>query len=283
MITHHFFDLPLESFRGKVPFVVTDLIAELRRRNCHATEGLMRLSGSVQAIDELVAEMDHARVLNFSRIEDIHVLAGTLKRYYLGLAKTKRLMTQRDYDHVITIMTALDEPKQITSLRKILHALPQPRFVALAYFISFLREIADNSATTKMTANNLGICIGPTLWVHVQKSPEDILKNTALLGAAATLLVGHYDEIFDGMTFDERHLCTEEDFVEFAKPPVNVQHVQNQICKCEVRKGKLIPFVPLARLVSSFEPPDRPAPDRDEYPDLPRVSDADTWTSKDLM
>jgi hypothetical protein len=90
------------------------------------------------------------------------------------------------------------------------------------------------------------------------------------------MLIQDYDEIFDRLTFDDSHLCNEEDFLEFAKPPVSETHVQHQIDKCESRRGKLIPFVPLARLISSFQPPERPAPTRDDYPDVENCSEPAT-------
>ena len=49
----HFFSMPLSSYRGKIPFIITDLISRLESMQADQQEGIFRLSGRKSDVDKI--------------------------------------------------------------------------------------------------------------------------------------------------------------------------------------------------------------------------------------
>ena len=74
-LEHHFFSMPPEAFHGKIPYIVSDLICELRRRQWYKVEGIFRLNGSDKVIKEIVADIDKGPIADWSKYPSVHDLA----------------------------------------------------------------------------------------------------------------------------------------------------------------------------------------------------------------
>jgi hypothetical protein len=73
-------------------------------------------------------------------------------------------------------------------------------------------------------------------------------------------MIKYYDEIFAAVTFPPSVFCGEDDMSELMQPPVNLVLAHNQVLRCQFRKGRMIPFVPLCRLLKKCKRPTRAAP-----------------------
>lgn len=265
---HHFFDMPPEAFHGKIPFIVTDLIAELKRRNCEKVEGIFRLNGSDTRINQLIAEMDKGRIQDwdkYNKPEDIHVISTALKRYFGRMAEKEPLATHEYYACFIGAMESINaDPKSKPVLNTLTGLLPKIRRLTMGYLCKFLYDISTNSAENKMTPSNLAICFAPNILTSTDVPPDLALQQQQEANKVFAILIEDYQMVFEGIDFnDESLICNEEDFNLFNAPPINVVHIQNQIFRCNFRHGHIIPFVPLCRLIDSqkFKRPTRDPPD----------------------
>lgn len=268
---HHFFDMPPEAFHGKIPFIVTDLISELKRRQCEKVVGIFRLNGADTRTNQLINEMDKGRVTDWSKYDnpdDINTISCTLKRYFRKMAEKEPLATHELYQCFIAIMENIKtDPMAKVNLINLVRLIPKIRRIIMGYLCKFLYEIAQNSEENKMNYSNLAICFAPNILVSNddENLPQQVqLKNATYANDVFAVLIEDYQTIFEGINFDDENLlCNEEDFNLFNAPPINVVHIQNQIFRCNFRHGHIIPFVPLCRLIDSpkFVRPTRDPPD----------------------
>ncbi|OHT06033.1 RhoGAP domain containing protein [Tritrichomonas foetus] len=260
---HHFFEMPPEAFHGKIPFIVTDLIAELKNRNWADVEGIFRLNGSDTKTKELCDDLDKDRVTNWAKYDDVHTIATALKRYFRQMSEHEPLVTLDVYDCVIGLMGINDEEREVDVFKNVLAMLPKIRMITLGYLCQFLNETAKSSSKNKMTPDNLAICFAPNIITSPNVPPLDAMQQAQLANKALALLISRFNDIFTDFSVDESLFCNEEDFSLFNAPPINVVHIQHQIFRCNFRHGHIIPFVPLCRLVKTkrFERPTRDPPD----------------------
>lgn len=100
------------------------------------------------------------------------------------------------HDRWIAVPKLPTEEAQIREIRYILKELPAPVLINVQYMIKFLYELTRKSTSNKMTPNNLGIVLGPTLlWrssggaVSEQTNIEKVIK-------VVSTLVERYNDIF---------------------------------------------------------------------------------------
>lgn len=255
-----FFEMAPEEFHGKIPFIVTDLITELRRRNSEKVEGIFRLNGSDTKIRELCTALDHGRIDDLSKYDDIHTVATALKRYFRNMAEHEPLVTTDVYSCLTTVMLLNQPDREVELTRQVIDMLVPVRRYTLSYLMKYLHEICANQKTNLMTAKNIGVCFGPNLVTSPDVAPEDAVQYGLLANRAVEVMVEKYEEIFAGLEVTEDMFCNDDDFIEFNRPPINLIHIQHQMFRCQFRRDKIIPFVPLCQLLKQFKRPTRPLP-----------------------
>ena len=272
---NHFFQMAPESFHGKIPFIVTDLITELRRRNCEDAVGIFRLNGSDTQTRELCDALDKGKVTDWSPY-DIHTVSTALKRYFRQMAETEPLVPMESYDCIIAVVNIRDTMNSmdindsiVEKLAKVIEQMPKIRMLTLGYLCKFLVEIAAKKEVNKMNEQNIAICFAPNILTMPDLPPTEIAEQSKLANTAFQLILENFDKIFPNFHVDESMYCNEDDFSLFNAPPFNVVHIQTQIFRCNFRRNHIIPFVPLCRLVDAdvFQRPARPAPGIDENED----------------
>ena len=92
------FELPPEKFRGKIPFIVSDIVNELKKRKCEEVEGIFRHNGSDTGIKQLINEFNYGQIQDWSKYTEIHILSVTLKRYLRRIADFEPLIPFELYD-----------------------------------------------------------------------------------------------------------------------------------------------------------------------------------------
>jgi hypothetical protein len=261
-----FFEAPPEDFHGKLPFVLTDLISELRRRNAKHVEGIFRLNGSDTEIRRLIDDLNQGRIQNWAKYEDIHVISCALKRYFRSMSEREPIIPNDIIPCLVVTMDLGSSNEQFLAqqhhlLKKIVKMLPRIRALTLGYLIQFLKEISLNSDVNRMTPNNLGICFAPNFVGDGALEPTTALHDQQCINTALGLMIQTFEETFAGCEITDDLVCDEDDLRAFSRPPVNLTHLQHQTCRCQFRHGKIIPFVPICRLLKKFAPPTRSADD----------------------
>jgi hypothetical protein len=257
-----FFEAPPEDFHGKLPFVLTDLITELRRRNSHEVEGIFRLNGSDTDIRRLMDELNKGRIADWSKYEDIHVISCALKRYFRVMSEREPIIPNEICPCLVVTMDLGSQneffvQQQRQLMTKLIAMLPRIRALTLGYLISYLHELSLSSGVNRMTPSNLGICFGPNFVGDGALDPETAMHDQQAVNSGIAMMIDNFQEIFAGLEFPDDLIMTDDDFQELLRPPVNLRHVQHQMFRCQFRHGRVIPFVPICRLMQEWQPPQR--------------------------
>ncbi|KAH0786271.1 RhoGAP domain containing protein [Histomonas meleagridis] len=246
-----YFELPLESYNGKIPFIVVDLIEEMRRRHVENFVGIFRLNGSDSRVKEIIERYNHGPINDLSSYTDINNLSTTLKRYFRYMAEQHRpLIPYELYDCFIGLMGCGVEEREIEVSKSLVKNMTPCSLKTLAYLCKFLKDITENQAVNNMTSSNLAICIAPNILVP-QSPTESLMTESGLSNSALDLMIRCYDQIFDDVVITEDDFCNDEDIASLNAPKVNIEKLKHLIARCKLREGSLIPYIPICRLLKS--------------------------------
>lgn len=213
-----FFSQRPEAYGDKIPFIVTDLINELHKRNAADVEGIFRLAGSDRETKELISEFSKGQVASYDNY-DVNTLATCLKRYFMRMSEVSQpLIPFELYACMIAIMKMpLGEDIIIQKVKPLLSAnMPPSKYKALVYLCQFLRTITAKSETNRMTSTNLSICIGPNLLVSPESGTFESLQESQYANKALEMMIRKYDDLFGDVTLTESDICTTETLSEIA-------------------------------------------------------------------
>ena len=119
---------------------------------------------------------------------DITAVATLLKNFLRDLPDP--LFTRAAYQGFVQAARIEDDVNRRDSLHQYINSLPDPNYATLRVLTMHLHRVSMNSATNKMTLNNLATCFGPTLF------GGDVNDTGAHNRILETLLQNTY-EIFD--------------------------------------------------------------------------------------
>jgi hypothetical protein len=218
-----FFEAPPEAFHGKLPFVLTDLVTELRRRHSRDVEDIFRLDGSDTDIRRLIGELNEGRVTDWSKYEDIHVLACALKRYFRVMSEREPIIPNELCPSLIATMDLDPHPEIVQQQRRLFPAivrlLSPIRALTLGYLIQYLNDVSLNCAVNRMTASNLGICFGLPLVGDGALEAETAVRDQTCVNAGIAMMIETFTETFESYVFTDDLIMTVDDFQEFSRPP----------------------------------------------------------------
>ena len=80
----HFFLIPLSKYKGKVPFIITDIFEQVQKLNSTEKEGVFRLSGQHNDVISLCKELDNG-IVDWSKY-DSNTIECSFKKYLENLS-----------------------------------------------------------------------------------------------------------------------------------------------------------------------------------------------------
>ena len=246
MSSPQFFSRSPEQFGGKIPFVVTDMIDQLRALDAANSEGIFRLSGSAKDISDLASAFDLGRISDWSKYKNITTIACTLKKYFRDKVTHDPILPFSRFNEIIEIPDkAKSDEEAAKSFRQILDGLSKVRFYTLAVLLKYLHEVSL-SETSKMHANNLAIVFSPNLLQHKPGllEPQETILYNKQQNKSIAMMIRLYDQIFQGVEIGDELLVKDEDIPILSLPPINETDVQNITEIRKLRMNSLIPFVP---------------------------------------
>ncbi|EFX84422.1 hypothetical protein DAPPUDRAFT_46980 [Daphnia pulex] len=127
-------------------------------------DGIYRLSGITSNIQKLRNAFDEDRVPALVEDEairqDMHAVSSLLKMYFRELPNP--LCTYQLYDQFVNAVQGPDHLR-VVRMREVVQQLPPPHFRTLEYLTRHLARVAENNASTGMTAKNVAIVWAPNL------------------------------------------------------------------------------------------------------------------------
>eukprot|EP01091_Cochliopodium_minus_P000628 TRINITY_DN1054_c2_g1_i2.p1 TRINITY_DN1054_c2_g1~~TRINITY_DN1054_c2_g1_i2.p1 ORF type:complete len:1053 (-),score=324.55 TRINITY_DN1054_c2_g1_i2:49-3207(-) len=183
-----------------IPFIVKNCVDALMKDNKVASEGIFRISGNKEAIDEIRSKLDKGpqeeqqKRVNFENL-NIHDLTGTLKLYFRMLPET--LFTFAMYPR---FMQLFDEQQfneeelfgQTASLLK--NYLPKQNLPLVMYMFNFFASVTSFSSVNMMKPSNLAIVFAPNFIRPQEETIEYSLKVTRV-NRMFELLIIHNDRL----------------------------------------------------------------------------------------
>ncbi|KAH8850664.1 N-chimaerin isoform 1 [Schistosoma japonicum] len=177
-----------------VPTLLIKCIQEVERRGGLFCEGLYRVPGNYDLVEELRTEFDKdPELANISeaRVRDINVLTSLIKSFLRQLPVP--LITYEAYPDLLDVVRddRLTEQEKLDLLRKIFARLPGAHYESLRYFISHIHRVSEKQEANLMTAANLAIVLSPTLLSSSYTDPLSCLAGTFFEHALIELLIKH--------------------------------------------------------------------------------------------
>jgi hypothetical protein len=175
--------------------IVVNICEELTARsNCLDIQGLFRLSGSKEIMENIKKSIDLGEFLAYHGISDENNLTGILKSTLREMHQP--LLTFPLYREFISAGQAQNLQDKTNKSKAAIHHLPLSHKFIVDYLFNFLKQVSRKSEKNMMSANNLAIVFAPNL---LKSSSENLATsmadNPASLAVIATL-IEYYDAIF---------------------------------------------------------------------------------------
>uniref|UniRef100_A0A915IEG4 Rho GTPase-activating protein 39 n=1 Tax=Romanomermis culicivorax TaxID=13658 RepID=A0A915IEG4_ROMCU len=168
----------------KLPWIQTTLSEMVLKLNGAQTEGIFRVPGDIDEVNNLKVRMD--RWLE-PPVNDPHVPASLLKLWYRELADP--LVPNNFYQN------CLDAAENSEQACLLIEQLPYINRLVLTYLIRFLQIFIrpENVAVTKMDANNLAMVMAPNCLRCQSEDPRIIFENNRKEMTFVKTLMEHCD------------------------------------------------------------------------------------------
>lgn len=176
-------------------------------------DGIYRVSGNLAVVQKLRFLVDRERAvtsdgrymfpeqpgqegkldLDSAEWDDIHVITGALKLFFRELPQP--LVPALLLPHFRDALE-LSEPEHcLSKIQKLIDSLPRPNHDTLQYILEHLCRVIAHSDKNRMTAHNLGIVFGPTLFRPEQEA-SDMAAHVVYPGQLIQLMLNNFASLF---------------------------------------------------------------------------------------
>ncbi|XP_052662561.1 T-cell activation Rho GTPase-activating protein-like [Harpia harpyja] len=159
---------------GSLPRPVQELLAVLLREG-PSTEGIFRKAAGGTEFRELREALDRGARVDLGS-QPALLLAVVLKDFLRSIPA--KLLVNDLYEDWMAAMERTSKEEKVSELKAVAEKLPAANLLLLKRLLSLLQHIGHNAATSRMTASNLAICLGPNL---LSPPNEDLLPLEAML------------------------------------------------------------------------------------------------------
>jgi len=181
------------NINESMPLIVSNAIRYLTI-NGPKTEGVFRLCGKLQRLEDIKAAYDRGEAVDFSGESDVHVIAGLLKSYIRELPDP--LLCFHVYRQWIDSYTSSDITGTKARMKELLKKLPKTNRVILNALMGLCVKIAARSKENKMTAQNLAICWAPNILKAQEENFAVALMDAGTVNSIVSLFISNYTYFF---------------------------------------------------------------------------------------
>jgi len=188
----HVMQHPMNA-KEPMPLIVANAIRYL---SVHGpkTEGIFRLSGKRQKLDDIKAAYDRGQIVDFSGESDVHAIAGLLKGFIRELPDP--ILPFNVYNKWIGAFSASDLSGTKSRMKQLLKNVPSTNLVVLSALMGLCVKISLQSQDNKMTPQNLAICWGPNILKSREVTLTTALLDAGTVNSIVSLFILHYDYFF---------------------------------------------------------------------------------------
>ncbi|XP_064915614.1 T-cell activation Rho GTPase-activating protein-like, partial [Columba livia] len=180
---------------GTLPQPIQELLAVLRQKG-PSTEGIFRRAATGTALRELREALDRGLDVDIGS-QPADLLAVILKDFLRNIPS--KLLVEDLYEEWMAALERCSMEEKMEEMKVVAKKLPAANLLLLKELMSLLQHIGHNAATSRMTFNNLAICVGPNL---LSPPKEELLPLDALLevtqkvNVLVEFMIKSYSDIF---------------------------------------------------------------------------------------
>nr|XP_021142008.1 T-cell activation Rho GTPase-activating protein-like [Columba livia] len=111
-----------------------------------------------------------------------------------------KLLQNELYEDWMSALQKTSRQERLAGLKEVASKLPTANLLLLKRLLTLLRTISSNTCTSRMTAANLAICVGPNLLSPPEEDslPLDVLVQvTGKVTQLVQFLIEHQEELFE--------------------------------------------------------------------------------------
>lgn len=257
----HFFLIPLCKYKGKVPFIITDIFKQLLKLNSQLSEGILRKKGKEDLITNLCKELDNGRVNDWTHYES-EVIECAFKKYLTNLSIFDPLIPENIEEEIVLAAEQIPEDQIGQHYHDFIlnnySNLLSHRSTLATIFYFFNKVILPNVDKNLMNSSNLATC--SYMLFYQPKSVEQISNKDVIekYMKPIRIFTDKFDQIFEKSWYDpaSNFEMTNAEVECLGAPFVNIELAQIEYQRRNYRKNSLIPYY----VQESIDPPKREAP-----------------------
>jgi len=172
-----------------IPQFVAECIDFIDNESVLNTEGIFRLSGNIEEIEQLRGLVDSGKN---PKLHGTNVVCSLLKMW-LNMLPTPLLLTHEKGAMPLTytdwskaLEAAANDPNKFDVIGLISRLEPKAKYVTTSLF-KLLCKVVAHSRSNRMDLHNVAVCFAPTLFNTVQAQKEAELKESGIVDAGAVV------------------------------------------------------------------------------------------------
>ncbi|XP_069633956.1 T-cell activation Rho GTPase-activating protein-like, partial [Haliaeetus albicilla] len=144
---------------GSLPQSIQEMLAVLHKEG-PSTEGIFRRAAGGTEFRELREALDHGADVDLG--SQPALLLAVILKDFLRSIPAKLLVTDL-YEDWMAAMQKSGKEEKVEELKAVAEKLPGANLLLLKRLLALLQHIGHNVSSSRMTASNLAICLGPNL------------------------------------------------------------------------------------------------------------------------
>lgn len=178
---------------GIVPSVISRCLYEVEQRGLSEV-GIYRIAGATLEINSLRDAFNNGE-MPITETTDIHAVCDLIKSWFRLLPEP--VFPSSAYFSIIEAMKIENLDARLSSIRHVVHYLPQANFDLLKRVAEHLDKVTDYEEHNHMTAEALAIVFSPNLLRAPKNDFGLILSNMSYTHKLVKALITHFHVIFD--------------------------------------------------------------------------------------
>jgi hypothetical protein len=158
------------------------------------TEGIYRVSGVYQQIQNFKRQAQQGVDIDLSTAQDVYTVAGVLTAYLRDLPEP--LIPYALFEPFFATSTIENRDAKRRALQSLIRSLPSSNKAVIQALLRHLNRVAQHSDRNKMSAVNLGIVFGPSFMHRRDESLDTIARDGPVISGLMQMLIDGSDYFF---------------------------------------------------------------------------------------
>ncbi|OAF69376.1 hypothetical protein A3Q56_02874 [Intoshia linei] len=171
----------------QVPSIIQKCV-EYIENNGILFEGIYRVSGNANEATILYRRLLSDKNFQFPSNLYVHTVCSVLKKFLTNL--NEPIIPKTFVDELSKNM---DKEDKVTYIVQLINKIPPANKLVFKYLIKHWRRLSNNSDINKMTSQNFGICMWPTVFRPKLTNIHEINHVSSILTQTVTILIDCWD------------------------------------------------------------------------------------------